>query len=294
LNFRSGYYTYPEGERKYRVTKNKKYRRWIVTAPGLKDRLAGIMDKNGFETYNDKALLLSEYNKFLKNIDIGNRRKILLELMDFYLVSNNKTIEGVKALAQLIPTFKNNIQKSFKREALFIKNNPTDGVGMIQFEASILTKFTVPDRMQTAQVIKSEYLRHYDYNLAGLKENTLNFIKMLPQFSEGQQALSLQYYYQIYRKKNASRVDKIREIENNYSNQLAKIEEEYSQGLVEAEYVFESRKTKKKELRSSSLKAIGLGTGAVLLVTLILLLLSMIRNINRLAEAMLKNNNKIE
>ncbi len=39
-----------------------------------------------------------------------------------------------------------------------------------------------------------------------------------------------------------------------------------------------------------SYQSIGYGLGVVLLISLILLVLSMIRNVNRLAEAMLENN----
>ena len=59
---------------------------------------------------------------------------------------------------------------------------------------------------------------------------------------------------------------------------------------MEAEANHLIKKEKKSFWRSKSIQGIGVALGTILIITVILLLLSMIRNVNKLAEAMLENN----
>jgi uncharacterized membrane protein YqjE len=59
--------------------------------------------------------------------------------------------------------------------------------------------------------------------------------------------------------------------------------------LTKANIKYQLEKSKKSTFREMSYESMAGGFAAVLLISLILLILSMIRNVNRLAEAMFEN-----
>ncbi len=288
-----GYYTYPQGKRKYDVTKNEKYRKWVVLSQGLKDQIISKIGAMGFKSYKEKYQLLKKYNECLTKINATDRELILKKLLGFFNKNKVETIIAIEHLTKLLPLFNENLPQVFDNESYFIKKNPQDGLNMIAFEAQILPSFTIEDRLQATKVLKSEYLNYYDYNLSAFKETTKNFIQMLPKFSKGQEALALQYFYEVYRSKNAQRIAQIRAIDNNHQQCINTIENQYQADLRSAQVEYNSKLQKKVFWRLYSFWTICSAIGSVLVVTLILLMLSMIRNVNKLASTILlkKENN---
>ncbi|WP_298421976.1 hypothetical protein [uncultured Kordia sp.] len=288
-----GYYTYPQGKRKYDVTKNEKYRKWVVLSQGLKDQIISKIDAMGFKSYKEKYQLLKTYNQCLAKINTTDRELILKKLLSFFNKNKVETINAIEHLTKLLPLFDENITQVFDNESYFIKKNPQDGLGMIAFETKILPNFTKEDRLQAAKVLKSEYLNFYDYNLSAFTETTQNFITMLPKVSKGQEAVALQYFYEVYRSKNAQRIAQIRTIDNNYQQRINSIENKYQADIKNAQLEYNAKVQKKTFWRLYSFWTICSAIGSVLVVTLILLMLSMIRNVNKLASVLLlkKENN---
>ncbi|WP_420573728.1 hypothetical protein [Kordia sp.] len=282
-----GYYTYPQGKRRYEVTKNEKYRKWVVTSQGLKERIISRTNTMGFSSYNEKYQLIKAYNNCLSKINATDREVILKKLLNFFNTNKVQTILAIEKLTNLLPLFTDNLSQAFDNESYFIKKNPQDGMGMIAFETQVLPSFTIEDRMQAAKVLKSEYLNHYDYNLTAFKETTQSFMKMLPKFSKGQEALALQYYYQVYRDKNAQRIAQIRTIDNQHQQQINDIENQYKADVRMAKTEYDNKVQKKIFWRLSSFWGVCSAIGSVLVVTVILLSLSMVRNVNKLANALL-------
>ena len=138
-----------------------------------------------------------------------------------------------------------------------------------------------------------EYYNYYNNNLNAFIESTDNFIKMLPQLPSDNQVEALRIYYKYYRHNNNERSRKIREIDRAYSQALRKWESDYQNELRRAESEFYAKKQKKRFYRSWSLKGILSAFASILILTLIVLIVSMIRNVNRLTEAIYENNRQM-
>jgi len=286
-----GYYTYPHGEAKYKVTKNEAYRKFVSTQRGLIEQIESRTDQFGFKSYKEKAKLVERYNNILKTIDLKNRNRIVMSLINFKNKDFEKTIHSLESLNDILPLFnQEDIIRAFNSYVKFIKNNPNDGVPLIVFEKEILPKFSKPERHLASNMIKSEYINYYNNSLNGLKENTLNFIPFLNKIDVNKQAVALSYYYKIYRSKNSERLVQIQNIEDEHNRKIASIDTEFAKAKMEAEANHLIKKEKKSFWRSKSIQGIGVALGTILIITVILLLLSMIRNVNKLAEAMLENN----
>ncbi|MCF6182702.1 hypothetical protein [Lutibacter sp.] len=286
-----GYYTYPRGEALYKIKKNESYRKFVMTSPGIISKIENRTDKNGFKSYKNKAELVKRYNQILELIDKKNRNKIIYSLTSFKNRNFEKTIKSLNLLRNLSKIYeKNKIINAFKKNRNFLRNNPNDGIDILIFEINVLQSFAKEERYSASNIIQYEYVNYYNNNLGGIKENTLNFIPFLKKIDIAKQSIALNYYYEIYRSKNVNRRHQIQQIDANYNQLLRKIDSDYNKSQLMAESEFQIKKEKKSRWRFDSFKIIGAALGTILLITLILLLLSMIRNINKLAQAMLDNN----
>jgi hypothetical protein len=290
-----GYYKYEseQDEKKFKATKNEKYRKFFSTQSGLIEKIETKTDKFGFKSYKKKAALVENYNNILNSIDVDNRSIVLNSLINFQNRDFTKTIASLGLLHDITSLFdQKNVVKAFNTSLRFLQNNPNDGIPLINFEKEVLPKFPKMERYTASSIIKSEYINYYNNNINGIKENTLNFIPFLKDIEKDKRAVALKYYYDIYRSKNSNRLSQIQNIEEQYNRQLASIEANFQQEIIDAEITFSAKKEIRSFWRSQSFKVIAIALGTVLLITVILLLLSMVRNVNKLAEAMLKNNAK--
>jgi len=280
----------------YKKTKDNSLKRWVKTSEGFETRFIESTDKN-FKSYSDKAKLLSSYNNLLKSVANNNRVAFLnSKLFSFHRYRNDlqKSISTVDTISKILSLVNSTEQVSaFDILEKFIRNNPNDGFGLVNFEQSILNKFQKNQRLNIIKTINNEYLNNYDNQLSLIIDNTEQFIPMSSNFKGDQQPVALKYFYRLFKNKNGDRDYQIREIDNAYNAKLANIEADYQKNLVQAKVDLALKKEKKMKMKSLSYKSMAYGLGVVLLISLILLVLSMIRNVNRLAEAILQNKNKL-
>ena len=283
-----------ESDRKaFNATGRTEFRQTIVLSEGLQERLIKELDRKGFSTFDQKAQLIKAYTEVLQPLEKTLRRKLITSIIQFKNESLEKTIASLQVLSKILPLYNDtHVNKAYNRNRSFLLGNPNDGIGLLGYEAETLPNFTQSERYAASNIIKSEYGNHYNYNLAALQENTSNFIPFLRRIDADKEAIALNYYYQIYRGKNRDRANKIQDIENAHEQRLNQIEQDFQNAQLLAEANYELKKQKKGFWRKKSFYAIAIAVGAILAITLILLMLSMIRNVNRLAQAMIETNTR--
>jgi len=282
-----------KGEKMFKKTRNESLREWVFTSKGIEQRFIDNTDRKKLKSYFDKAALLSSYNNLLKNTNVKNRVPLLKDNL-IYFYSNKK---GLSKSINIIETISNTIKLINSKEQLnafwtlkqFINNNPKDGIDLQEFQQGILNKFELSQRLNVIKTINKEYIRYYNNKLASIIENTGQFIPMLSSFKGDQQPVALKNFYHLYRNKNGNRNQQIQQIENEFESEKQKNIVQYQKSLAQAKANLILRQQKKSSMKSLSYKSMAYGLGVVLFISLILLVLSMIRNVNRLAEAMLKN-----
>jgi len=289
----SGFYRITD-PRKFRISKSDLYREWIVTSPPLENRVEASLRSNGLDSYYDMTVFMRSAIPLIRSIDTKVRIDIFPQVIGFFNRDLDNTTTSLKTLSKIMKIYRGDIaEKAFVTNSRFLKNNPQDGIDLLNYEASILPKFFTKERFDVSNIIKEEYRSYYNYNLSGIEENTNSFIPLIGKFDKKYQALSLKYYYQIYRTRNRNRIDRINEIEETHEDNIRQVDQEYASALALAQSEYESKKSLRSLFRGNSLKATGIGVAGILFVTIILLLLSMIRNVNRLAELMIESQKKI-
>ena len=104
------------------------------------------------------------------------------------------------------------------------------------------------------------------------------------------QADALAQYYELYKRNNLERNRRIKEIDREYEESLAQWENDYASRLSMAETEYWAKKKKKQSYRWLSLKSLGTAFVVILILSLFILIISMVRNVNRLTEALYESN----
>lgn len=282
----------------YKKTHNPNLYKLILTHPGFKTRFINFTDKQNLNSYYDKADLLDSYNFLLEHLDSLNRIKFLNRIGYNLPVKNL----GSKQISQRLGAISSLIGKVPANEQLhlfnilwkFIKNNPNDGIPLIKFIAGHINQVPYDVRMNYINNILREYVTNYNNNLYGLKEATNHFIDKITQLEPDRVPLALKIYYKLYRKNNHERTRQIEQIDYEYNQALTKIDREYQRELAQAKADYMRANHKKQSWRQWSFKGIAAGFVSLLLFSLVLLILSMIRNVNRLTEAMYEQNHSFQ
>jgi len=289
------YYFPSERDRKlYRKTKNPAFRKRRLVAKGFDIRFNDYAERQGFDTYDEKAQLLEALNKVLEAFDPIYRK----EFANYFTTSfparryDLRSIENrFDAIAQVLSKIQTKKQwKAYSKLWNFINRNPNDGLPMVLYQGQIVDSIAPGQRLAFMEQMIAEYNRHYNNNLNALIESTDYFLKLLPRMPADNQAEALKIYYHFYRRNNNERLSKIREIDRKYAQDVNEWKQSYYEALRRAENDYLREKRKREDWRGWSVKGILVAFGSVLLLSIILLIISMIRNINRLTEAIYENN----
>jgi len=296
-----GYYTFNSSRDKKMFKKNNiKYshlRHWISTSKSIDREFIKITDNRNLKSNVGKAALLASYNDLLKNVNKEKRASLLKNyLIPFYTSKKGlgKSVNIIETISKIIKLIDSKEQiEGFRVLVQFSRYNPNDGLGLQEFQQSILQKFELNQRLNIIKTINNEYSNNYDFQLTSIIDNTKQFMPMLPGFKGDQQPVALKNFYRLFKNKNKNRDQQIQQIDDEFASEIREIDKIYKNELQQAKADLLLKQDKKIEMKLMSYKSIAYGLGVVLLISLILLVLSMIRNVNRLAEAMLQNNNKI-
>jgi len=287
------YFSSSRNERMYRKTKNPELRLKELISSGFKQRFIRYTNNEGLTDYNDKTDLLKATNTILENLNQKNRKEFLSDYvlrLPIKKVGSNILKNRLKTIAPILSQVDSTKQLSLYRTLWrFVKNNPNDGLNLVNYEYSILNKVAKQSKIKFIKTIQEQYSLKYNNKLDALKETTNNFLPYLDKIDYELQAEALTIFYRLYTKNNKDRSKTIQQIENQYTNSVEQWESNYQQALNRANINYNRKVSKKNELKEWSYKGILSGFGSVLFISLILLILSMIRNVNRLSEAMYNN-----
>lgn len=278
----------------YKKTKNPKYRMWVPTQDGFKKRFLKYTDREGLKDYNEKRILLASINNFLEKISPEKRaafvNKYLLRtpVRKLGLSRVQDLYDGIGGVLQKIEPDKQEVY--YKKLYRFALNNPNDGLKLLRYETNILDSVHLLQRPDFIVRVNKEYNNYYNNNLNTLTNVTDKFIPYLKKIDTTKQALALSIFYDLYRKNNKENIKQRKRIDKEYVRALNDFEQQYQNRLRQAQIEYDTKLSKKRTFREISYEAIGGGFVIVLIITLILLILSMIRNLNRLSEAILENN----
>ena len=292
------YYFASERDRKlYRKTKNPAFRKRQLTRKGFDIRFAEYAERQGYKDYEKKKQLLSALNIMLVALDSTNRKKFAEKFITTFPAHRYDVAtihERFKAMAPVVSALPPDRQFSGYRMLWnFISRNPNDGLEMVKYEGKIIERIQKDQRADFLRRMEREYYAHYNNNLNAFVESTDNFIKMLPQLPSSNQAEALRIYYDYYRRNNNERSRRIREIDREYAQAVTQWENDYQQRLRQAQNEYMAKKRRKKHFREWSVESMAGAFASVLILTIILLIVSMIRNINRLTEAIYENNRQM-
>ncbi len=285
-------------KRMYKKTHNPNLYTLTLSRSGFKTRFIKFTDRQKLKSYYDKADLLDAYNHIIEHLDSINRITFLEKIG--FNISVKKL--GTKEIYKRMSTISLLLDKVPAKEQLklfnilwrFIRNNPNDGIPLTKYLSNDIDRAPFKTRTKFINNVLKEYVTYYNNNLYGLKEATNHFYENIPKLEPDIVPLALKIYYKLYRKNNYERTRQIEKINHNYNKTIADIEREYQKELAQAKADYMRANHKKQSWRQWSYKGIFAGFVSLLLFSLVLLILSMIRNVNRLTEAMYEQNHSFQ
>ncbi len=293
------YITYfaSESDRKlFRKTKNPSFKKAKLTKKGFTERFIDFTDAKKRTDYADKEKILKSVNTLLESLADVESRINFIENYFFYIPLNRYKVNQIEERFSKIAKVLQNLPSKNQLNAYyyiwrFINKNPKDGLNMIDYQSEIIPKFSYASREAVIKKMHREYYNYYNNNLNALIESTNGFIKLLPKLPiDGTQAHALSIYYNEYRKNNQLRNKRIREIDKAYEHAVQKWEKNYNDELRKAKMEYISKLDTREKYRFWSIKGIFGSFITVLFLSVIVLVISMIRNVNRLTEAIYENN----
>lgn len=278
-------------KRRYQRTKSDQYRKFItITSPFREVFIRNTDYNDSFPSYDEKSQLLNAINSFLANIPLDKRAEFALLISNLKNGSIEKTVETIRTLGGVLEHIdEKELDKAYDRLFKFAKRNPNDGNKVLKYLESNINKFQNDQRIDAIQVLIREFSPRYDGMVKGFTNSTDDFFKIINQIPDNQQALALKKYYLLYHTKNANMDRQIQQIELAHQQQIAQLQRKYQEDLAQAKINYNNKKAEKSTLRWSSIRGFAIALGTILIISIILLLLAMIRNVNRLAQAMLEN-----
>ena len=247
-------------------------RRWVVDVLGLQDKLESTYRKVNVDDYASKKQLLEAYIALVTLFPMEQRLSALKSTMEFSKEDVSTSVSNTKLLQAAVANFSTDNADFIETLATFGKKNPRDGRPFIEYANTTLPKFNPEVRRPILNTLVSSYSTYFN-NIERQKEATNLFLDMLNHFAPDTQEKALDEYYKLYREKNYAREEQIKEIE-----------EEYQAKLDQSESIVSATKSKKATYFALGGKIIGGSVILIAMVAILLVLLSIQRNIKQIRE----------
>lgn len=247
-------------------------KKWVVTVLGINDRLKTAYKKARADNFSTKKKLLDSYIAFIRPFPVEQRLSVLKSAIQ---VSKENVAGAVKNVSLLQTTSAHfSIQKvdCIKILATFMKKNPRDGRPFVEYVNAIIPKFNSKIRKNILATLVRSYYRNFN-DIGRLKEATNLFLKIQNSFGADVQSRALSAYYGVFLQKNAGR-----------SRQVAQLQRQYQRELQKARMALEQKKAEKAKYRGLGWTVIGGSILFISLAALLLVLLSIQRNIKEIRE----------
>lgn len=281
----SGYWTYPLGERYWTYYKQEQYRQWISTESGIEDKLQFSFIKAEARNYTEKQQMLDGYINVVKLLPENKRLIALQSLIDNTSNSVSINLTILESIAKVVLKMPNEENVNYMDLlASFGKSNPNDGPTFIDYTSTIIEKFARSQRVDIIDRLISSYDNFFSRNLAKQQDVTNLFLPLVSQIKGELQPKAIIQYYRVFLEKNHERDLRINQIDNEYKQLIAEIDDKFQLDQINATQQYYDKKVKKAELRTKSLAGIGGGILLIVLIATILVFLSIQRSVRKIEE----------
>ncbi len=283
----SGYWTYPQGERYWKVYQKEIYRRWIITESGIEDKLNTSFNKSNTKKYPEKKMLLNGYISIVKILPEDKRLFALQFLMENVATNLTQNVNTYQSLTNVVNELKNAENITYiNLLSNFGARNPNDGVPLIEYIASIIINFDITQSSNLIKYFINAYIHFFDQNLTKQEEATNLYLPLVSQIKVEQQAKAIFQYYRLFLQKNSQREKQIDQIEYEHSREISKIESKFLADQRDSQDVFDAKKEVKEKLNDFSLVGIGGGILLIVFIATFLAFLSIQRSVRKMEEKM--------
>lgn len=270
-----GHWEYPYGKDYWEYYRTSRYRKWKVDRLGIKDRLKYAYARAKADDYLTKKELLNGYISVVSQFPEEKRPAVLEAVCTYTRDSLLQSLSNVQLLSESIPNFSTESTDYLKKLATFGKKNPNDGGAFIGYTNGILNRFDAGVRFKALQAMMQRYYKHFNNRIDLQIKITDEFLTFAADFEPEYQVRALEKYYELYLNNHARRMAAIERIEDDYSRELSYAASQHYQA-----------KANKAEWRMWGLYAIGGGVVVIAFLALVLALLSMQKNLERIYESL--------
>lgn len=251
--------------------------RWVIDSYGIQSRLNAAFNTANARAYGDKATVLRSYLPLIAAFEEADRPAVLKALITYSKDDPATTRGNMELLQQSIAAFPADKAGVLNALADFGQKNPRDGREFIGYAAEIIPRF---DPEYATEVLGAMIRTYYNYfdDIQRQKRATETFFPLLSTFEGKYQAKALEQYYGMYLQKNRER-----------EQQVARIDQQYQHEQQQAEAVLAQKRAQKAENRYYGLMAIGGSLVFISIIALVLVLLSIQRNVRALASQVAAN-----
>ena len=281
----SGYWTYPQGERYWTFYKQEKYRQWVTTESGIDDKLKSSYKIAKANNYTEKKQMLDGYISILKLLPEEKRSSVLQDLLGNVADNIPHNIKIYQSLTKVVSIMSNEKNTTYVAALVrFGKNNPNDGSAFIDYTATIISKFAIPQQVNIIDRLTNSYYNYFNQNIDKQKEATDLFIPLVAQIKSELQSKAIMRYYGLYLNKNFDRDNSITQIENEYKQAMNEIDIQYNTEQLQAQLEYNAKKESKEVFRNKSLLGIAGGVCVVVIISTLLVFLSIQRSVRKIEE----------
>ena len=246
--------------------------RWVVDVYGIQSRLNAAFSSANARSFDDKAIVLRSYLPLLSGFEETERLAALKSLITYSKDDPVTTQGNMALLQQAIVAFPADQAEVLNTLAEFGQKNPRDGRAFIRYASEIIPRFDPAHATEVLGTLVRTYYNYFD-DIERQKRATETFFPLLSTFEGKYQAKALEQYYGMYLQKNREREQQVVQIDQRYQNELQ-----------QAEAVLAQKRAEKAVNRYYGMLAIGGSLVFISIIALVLVLLSIQRNVRALAS----------
>jgi len=243
------------------------------------NRVSSVFDKLQINDYGNRTQLIEMYIKIASNYEKKNRFNSLDAAMNIGTEDFSRYLADLIALHKADSVFKPNISL-LRKNANLLAKNPNDGKPLLQYIIQSAPSFSDSVWQDFDFFMVDSYSKVFA-DFQKQKQYTDGFLPMAKEFEASQQILALKKYYELLDDKNNVREQKIKDIDSKYAKDIANAEMEYG-----------NKKSGQDDIRKTSVIVIGGAIVIIALFALILVILSIQRNVVKLLKAQVKSEGK--
>lgn len=251
--------------------------RWVVDVYGIQSRLNAAFNSANARSFDDKATVLRSYLPLLSGFEETERLAVLKSLITYSKDDPAATRDNMALLQQAIVAFPADPAEVLNALADFGQKNPRDGRAFIRYASEIIPRFDPAHATEVLGTLIRTYYNFFD-DIERQKRATETFFPLLSTFEGKYQAKALEQYYGMYLQKNRER-----------EQQVAQIDQRYQHDLQQADATVAQKRAQKAVNRYYGLLAIGGSLVFISIIALVLVLLSIQRNVRALASQIAAN-----